>query len=116
MKHLLLSCISLMFCLTSWGGTPIKLENKNKIEERHYSVPITPTITHDHSVIHIYSGKSLSNLIILISDEQGNIIYTETTNVSAGIPYTLILPEMESGIYTIELINDEDHFSGSLFH
>lgn len=116
MRHLLLSCISLLLCFNCWPSSPIKLVRKNHVEDNRYSVPTAPTITYRFNTICINSEIMLPNLIILVSDAQGNIIYAEPIAISADIPYTIILPEMESGVYTIELISDEYHFSGNLFH
>ncbi|WP_294616606.1 DUF3244 domain-containing protein [uncultured Bacteroides sp.] len=114
MKHLLLTCISLSLCLVSWADTPIKLKNKENSKEKHYSVPvISPVINHEHNRLLIYQEMSLPNLTILIYDEQGDTIHAETTTISANIPYILTLPDV-NGVYTIELINDEYHFTGQL--
>ena len=115
MKDLLLSCISLLFCLNCWADTPIKLDSKESFNGRHYSSPTVPTIEHDYNILRIYSTVKLDNLLIIIKDDSGTPIYTEITSMPTGKQYILMLPEVESGEYTIELINTDYYFSGNFY-
>ena len=116
MKHLFLSCICLLLCLNSWSGSPVKLEKKEAAGEKQYEVPISNVfIEQERNTFCISSNIPIYNLMIIIKDNTGDIVYTNIISIYSGQPYTLVLPNMDDGKYTIDLISSEYKLSGDFY-
>ena len=53
--------------------------------------------------------------MIIIKDNTGNIVYTNIISIYSGQPYILVLPKMDDGKYTIDLISSEYKLSGDFY-
>lgn len=115
MKYLLSIFLCLLFSLSNWAGSPVKLDKKEKINDRHYESSINITIEQDHCTLYLSSNITINNLMIIIKDNTGGIVYTNIISIYSSQPYTLILPNMDDGKYTIDLISSEYKLSGDFY-
>ncbi|WP_321480172.1 DUF3244 domain-containing protein [uncultured Bacteroides sp.] len=104
MKHLLLGCFLILFCLNIFSDeVNIGLEQTGGHTNTR-SLSVVPTVTHNENILHIYSSDYLlGNLQITVKDLSGNTVYSNTVSVSYNQPYSFILINAESREYEIEL-------------
>ncbi len=103
MKHLLLGCFLILFCLNIFPDE-VNIDLERGVHANTRSLSVVPTVTHNENILHIYSSDYLlENLQITVKDLSGNVVYSNTVNVSYHQPYSFILINAESGQYEIEL-------------
>ncbi|WP_321331751.1 DUF3244 domain-containing protein [uncultured Bacteroides sp.] len=104
MKHLLLGCFFVLFCINAFAEeVNIDLEKDNQTTSTR-SLTVDPTVTHDGNIVYIYySDYLLANLQITVKDLSGNAVYSNTVSVSCNQPYSFVLNNVENGDYEIEL-------------
>lgn len=103
MKRFLLGCFLALFCANGFADEiNIHLEISKHGSTR--SLSVEPTATYDENVVHIYyDDYLLENLLIIVKDSSGNIVYSNMVSVSYNQPYSFSLGNIESGDYVLEL-------------
>lgn len=105
MKRLLSICIFILLGL-SVGAEEVNIQlsrhKDDDVDTR--SLTIEPTASHDNNAIHIYyDDYLLENLQIIVKDLLGNVVYSNTINISYNQPYSFSLNNVDSGEFILEL-------------
>lgn len=96
------------YCMAT--ETPIVLESEPEDWERDKrSLTIIPSASHDGNILYLSSDLSISDLQVIIRDENGNVVYSSTVVLSERM--ALVLP-VEAGNYSIELLYGEEYLYG----
>lgn len=110
----LISAICTLLFISSLLANSEKIELNNTaqktIDER--SIAIIPSTYHDDSTIILCSSIPLENLQVTIKDETDQVISEEIISISSQQPYIISIGNVEDGVYTLELIDGEEQYSG----
>lgn len=110
---LILLCFLVIPISLSARRTITEIQNiwNDSIDEDR-SIPSSPSITIDENNLYIFSEKQLDDLCITIKDLSGNIVYTETANVSSEIEYHVSISTLPKGEYYISVAQGYKHITG----
>lgn len=76
-------------------------------------VPACPVVEINDNVLSIYLADALENLNIVVTDNNGNIVYQDCISSNGnGYTHTIYLDEQPQG-YTIEITHFYGHLTGS---
>lgn len=116
MKKIFLNFICLLLSINSWAGNPIKLEKKESADDKRYEIPINDIfIEQERNTLRIFSRINISTLTIIIKNDIGEIVYTNSISIYSDQPFILVLPNMNYGKYTIDLISNEYELNGDFY-
>lgn len=113
MKHLLLTCISLLLCINCLAEEATIQVYKSYPERRfkdRRSITLEPTATIDGNMIHIYTDMTVDNVSIAVKDQSGNIVHTSTDTTSSRC-HTFMLYDLPKSEYMLEFtIGDTSYY------
>lgn len=116
MKPLLTALFGLLFSLhASAIETQIPLQC-SKYEDQwtkdRRSLSTTLTATQDGNVLHIYTEWLMENCQITVTDANGQIVFTETTNLFPEQPYVFSVETIKESIYKLEITEGDNSYYG----
>jgi hypothetical protein len=89
------------------SAEPQKVELSDKDKEEviigKRSLPFFPTVIYQDHCIHISSDVSLGNCQVIITNFNGEIVYSDVITLSAGGYFLLPISDEQEGMYTLEL-------------
>lgn len=113
MKKTIFILMTLLFCLSlqiyaekkpvNGGG------NWEDTNDRELSVP---QLYQDDAYVYVYTEKQLDNLVIGITDAQGNVYYQEVTTVLACTYYAVSIESLPEGTYYLSVIQGSNYVIG----
>lgn len=113
MRRLISAICTLLFISSLWANSGNIELNKTKCTKNgERSIPIIPSAYHDGNTIILCSSIPLENLQVTIKDETGQAISEEIISISSQQPYIISIGNVEDGVYTLELIDGEEQYSG----
>lgn len=115
MRHLLLTCISLLFCINSLAEEVVvelhRSHTKDRVKDNR-SITLEPTATIDGNTICIYTNVAIMDLQTSIKDSMGNTVYTYN-DATPSRCHTFEVYGLPEGEYIIEFTIGEDSFYGN---
>ena len=119
MKKTILILMTMLFCFTlqTWaeGDDKVKLpipENVGGWEEDNDRSLSAPQLYQDGTHVYVYTEKQLDNLIIGITDMQGNVYYQEVTTVPACMYYAVSIESLPEGMYYLCIYQGSNYVIG----
>ena len=101
MRQLVLTFAALLCCMSLWAASsPIKLKARIKYEDKRELVPEV-TMEQTTGNVLVFSSAGLYDAIVSIIDETGAVVCTESFSVHPEQPYTMMLPLLDEGEYTV---------------
>lgn len=103
---ILLLCLIVMSCF----ARPIGLKKKRRYKGRAMPfIPVIADISDDHTgTLTIQFLKQMNNVLVEVTDKNGNIIYSDIVDASTTENYTISLANEEAGIYELAIIPVSD--------
>ena len=114
MRHLLLTCISFLFCINSLAEEVVVELYRNYPEDRgkdYCSITLEPTATIDGNTIRIYTNVAIMDFHASIKDSMGNTVYTYNDTAPSRC-HTFEVYGLPEGEYILEFKIGEDSFYG----
>lgn len=105
MNYLKLLLLFISFSLPSFiyaENEKVEIPTEDKWGEKadgDRSLSNSPSLFKDANSVYVYSEKQLDNLIIGITDMQGNTFHYEVTTVPAGTYYAISIESLPAGQY-----------------
>lgn len=115
MRHLLLICISLLFCINSLAEEVVVELCRNYPEDRakdYRSITLEPTATIDGNTIRIYTNVTITDLQMSIKDSMGNIIYTYNGTTPSRY-HTFEIYDLPESDYILEVKIGKESYYGT---
>lgn len=74
-----------------------------------YRSQTAPSLSIDNDKLLISSDKAIDGLLLLIKDSQGQLLYQETIQLPADLPYPVFIGQLQPGTYYIELRHENEY-------
>ena len=110
--HFILTVLLLGFTSQVYAEEKIRIPKDDKWERTDERDNNSPQLYQDDSCVYVYSEKQLDNLIIGITDIQGNVYYQEVTTVPAGMYYAISIELLPVGEYYLCIYQGSNYVIG----
>ena len=118
MNYLKLLLLFISFSLPSFiyaENEKVEIPTEDKWGEKadgDRSLSNSPSLFKDANSVYVYSGKQLDNLIIGITDMQGNTYHYEVATIPAGMYYAISIGPFPLGQYYLCIYQGNNYIIG----
>ena len=111
---LFLFCLLLSFSYQAYADKKNEIPNEQKWERTDDRDNSSPWLYQDESSVYVYSEKQLDNVVIGITDMQGNTYHYEVTTISASTYYAISIKSLPAGTYYLCVYQGSNYVIGYL--
>ena len=116
MKRILITLVcfcSLSACLAQTNSVPMQLQDVPEWQGPRKIPPQLPSVSYDDTGLYIVSPYYIEEAQVIIRDEQGTCLYSNSASLPLATLVMLSLPSsILNDMYSVELLYDSIHLIG----